>query len=102
MRPSADWRIAVVVLGCAVTVLAWSSTRPSLATGAAPPSEPLARPTSWSLVGLGDSITSGQGCPSCVPFVDLYARQITRDTSIPVTVTNLGVGGSTSADPLAS
>jgi lysophospholipase L1-like esterase len=102
MRSKAGWCIAVVLLGCAVTVLLWSITRPSLATGTTSSSESLARPASWSLVGLGDSITSGDGCPSCVPFVDLYAREITRATSIPMSVTNLGVGGSTSADLLAS
>jgi lysophospholipase L1-like esterase len=62
----------------------------------------LARPGPWSLVGLGDSITAAQGCSSCSPFVDLYAREITRATSIPISVANLGVGGSTSADLLAS
>lgn len=102
MRPKAGWCIVVVVLACAVTILAWMITRPVLTTGATPSRVPLASAPSWSLVGLGDSITSGEGCPSCVPFVDLYARQITRDTSIPVSVTNLGVGGSTSADLLAS
>jgi lysophospholipase L1-like esterase len=56
----------------------------------------------WNVVGLGDSITSGQGCPGCVPFVDLYAQQITRTTSLQATVTNLGVGGWTSSDLLTS
>lgn len=102
MRPKASWCIAVALLGCALIILGWTLTRPSPTTGATPSPEPLARPALWSLVGLGDSITAGEGCPSCVPFVDLYARQITRDTSIPVNVTNLGVGGSTSADLLAS
>lgn len=102
MRPKAGWCISVVLLGCAAAILTWTIIRPSPPTGAAPPPEPLASTASWSLVGLGDSITAGEGCPSCVPFVDLYARQITRDTSRPVNVTNLGVGGSTSADLLAS
>lgn len=99
MPRTAGWRTAIALLGCAVTVLGWALVRPSPPSGTAPSPEP---PASWSLVGLGDSITSGQGCPSCAPFVDLFAREITRTTSIPIGVTNLGVSGSTSTDLLVS
>jgi lysophospholipase L1-like esterase len=54
------------------------------------------------MVGLGDSIPAGNGCPGCAPFDDLYAERIARDTGVPVEVTNLGVGGTTSADLLDS
>jgi lysophospholipase L1-like esterase len=54
--------------------------------------------SSWHLVGLGDSITSGEDCPGCVRFLDLYARHITHDTATAVHVTNLGLPGMTSAD----
>jgi len=57
---------------------------------------------SWHVVGLGDSIPAGDGCDGCIGFLGLFGRGITRDTSVPVEVTNLGVGGWTSADLLAS
>lgn len=56
----------------------------------------------WHVVGLGDSIPAGDGCDGCIGFLDLFGQRITRDVSMHVAVTNLGVGGWTSADLLAS
>ncbi|WP_345347571.1 SGNH/GDSL hydrolase family protein [Rhodococcus olei] len=56
-----------------------------------------------SIVGLGDSIPSGDGCPGCTPYVELFGRQMSADVGErPVRVTNLGVGGWTSTDLLNS
>ena len=105
MRWGTRWLIALdALLGVTVVFAALPTTGPP-ATRSPIPLGVRGNPTpatTWRLVGLGDSITSGDGCPSCAPFVDLYARRITTDTSVPVTVTNLGVGGSTSAELLAS
>lgn len=57
---------------------------------------------SWRVVGLGDSIPAGDGCDGCVGFLDLFGQTVGRVTSARVQVTNLGVGGWTSADLLAS
>jgi lysophospholipase L1-like esterase len=57
---------------------------------------------SWRVVGLGDSIPAGDGCDGCDGFLDLFSERVTLDTSVPVRLTNLGVGGWTSADLLAS
>ncbi len=94
----AGWTVSLVlVLALAFVGIRLAGTHPQ----SQPPSTAPATAT-WSLVGLGDSITSGEACQNCDRFVDLYAQRITRDSSVPVTVTNLGVGGSTSADLLAS
>ena len=66
----------------------------------APGTAPAGR--SWRLVGLGDSIPAGDGCAGCVGFLDLFGQTVSRDTSVRVGVTNLGVGGWTSADLLTS
>lgn len=93
--------LTAVTLGCAALVLLGI-------TGSEPttPASHGARPSSnvgpWYLVGLGDSITSGAGCPGCTNFLDLYARDITGATAVPVGVTNLGVPGWTSTDLLTS
>jgi lysophospholipase L1-like esterase len=59
-------------------------------------------PVVWNMVGLGDSIPAASDCPGCAPFDDLYAERIVSSTGVPVQVTNLGVGGATSADLLNS
>jgi lysophospholipase L1-like esterase len=93
------WLLIPVVIVLAVLLGTGSGTA-SYFSGSGSSSAAASSAGSWNLVGLGDSITAGQGCPGCVPFIDLYAREITQETSVPVTVTNLGVGGSTSADLL--
>lgn len=94
--------VLVVVLAGAAAVLLGIRIVPTHETPG--PLAPRAYPDhkSWTVLGLGDSITSGQGCQGCVPFVDLYGQRVRRDTSVPTTVINLGVGGWTSSDLLAS
>ena len=50
-----------------------------------------------TVVGIGDSVTAGSHC-DCTDFVHLYARWLPPFEGGPATATNLGVGGSTSAD----
>lgn len=93
--------LTAVALGCAaVVLLGIAGSEPTTPTphGATPSSNV----GPWRLVGLGDSITSGAGCPGCTNFVDLYAHDITDATAVPVGVTNLGVPGWTSTDLLTS
>jgi lysophospholipase L1-like esterase len=59
-------------------------------------------PPTATLVGLGDSIPAGDGCPGCTPFVELFGDQLSGDDAVPVQVADLGVGGWTSADLLDS
>ena len=54
----------------------------------------------WTVVGLGDSVTSGYGC-DCRDFVRLYADRLAASTGTDVTPVNLGRAGSTSADLLS-
>ncbi len=96
----------VLLLGaaamCVVLVLVLDLFGPPRAATPAAPSAAVSSSRMWTVVGLGDSITSGEACPGCTPFVDLYGREISRDTEVPTTVINLGVGGSTSDDLLES
>ena len=59
-------------------------------------------PSVATLVGLGDSIPAGDGCPGCTPFVELFGDQLSDGNAVPVQVANLGVGGWTSTDLLDS
>jgi lysophospholipase L1-like esterase len=54
----------------------------------------------WTVVGLGDSVTSGYGC-YCRDFVRLYADRLAAATGAGVTAVNLGRAGSTSDDLLS-
>lgn len=54
----------------------------------------------WTVVGLGDSVTSGHGC-HCRELVGGYADLAAAATGRPVRAVNLGRDGSTSADLLA-
>jgi lysophospholipase L1-like esterase len=56
----------------------------------------------WTLVSLGDSVTSGAGCHDCVSYPVLFGKETTAKTKIPVTVINLGVNGQTSSGLLSS
>lgn len=60
-----------------------------------------ATPTAWHVVSLGDSVVSGGPC-DCWTFPGRYARLVTSRTGHPTTARNLGVGGTTTADLLAS
>ncbi len=50
----------------------------------------------WSVLGLGDSVTSGYHC-GCTPFVEQYAELTARATGREVSSTNLGRAGLTTA-----
>lgn len=54
-----------------------------------------------TIVGLGDSVTSGAHC-GCAGFITDYAHLLGRTRHIPVYGINLGRNGATSADLLAS
>lgn len=54
-----------------------------------------------TVVGLGDSVTSGAHC-GCAGFISDYAQQLSRKRHIPVYGINLGKNGATSGDLLAS
>jgi len=101
-------RLAAALLGAALAGLALviyadtSADRPY-----PPPADDLHPPATtaaprWHVLGLGDSITAGQGCDGCTTFLDIYASELGRTANVPTTVTNLGVGGWTSADLLGS
>lgn len=66
-----------------------------------PPTGSTAGPTPWLVVALGDSVVSGGPC-DCWTFPGRFASLIRSRTRHRVTVRNLGVGGTTSADLLAS
>jgi lysophospholipase L1-like esterase len=56
---------------------------------------------SISVVGIGDSVTSGGNC-DCEPFVGLYARDLAYQRGQATSSVNLGVSGSTSSQLLQS
>lgn len=56
---------------------------------------------SITVVGIGDSVTSGKNC-SCEPFVGLYASQLAARQGLTTSSVNLGVAGWTSSQLLAS
>lgn len=66
-------------------------TQPSSATAVTTQAGPL------SLLGLGDSVTSGANC-DCTPFVDQLASLLAHRDHVPVSPVNLGVSGLTAAD----
>jgi lysophospholipase L1-like esterase len=79
---------------------AGSSHEPRTVAGgsAGPSSGPSASPATaspWSVVGLGDSVTSGYNC-SCTPFVQRYADLTAQRLGRKVTAQNLGQAGLTS------
>ena len=86
------WILGVPV-AVVIPVLAGCST--TVAPPVAQP-QPQSPPAGATLVGLGDSIPAGDGCPGCTPFVELFGDQLSGDDALPVQVANLGVGGWTS------
>lgn len=56
---------------------------------------------SITVVGIGDSVTSGTNC-NCEPFVGLYATQLASQQDLTTSSVNLGVPGWTSTQMLAS
>lgn len=53
-------------------------------------------PAAWTLVGLGDSVTAGAGCPGCTDFLTLIAQGLHQKTGVAVSAHNFGVDGQTS------
>ncbi len=92
---------AAVVLMLAVgATVAGSATRsPADPIQVSPAQTMSAAPTSrMTLTALGDSIPAAVNCPGCVPFVELFARQLATRDRANMQVTNLGVSGWTSED----
>ena len=56
---------------------------------------------SITVVGIGDSVTSGTNC-SCEPFLGLYASELASQQGLTTSSVNLGVPGWTSSQMLAS
>ncbi|PZR63016.1 MAG: hypothetical protein DLM71_05765 [Chloroflexi bacterium] len=83
-----------------------AQTIPAAGRISAPPilagREPAATPaTPLSMVALGDSIVAYPAC-GCESYPQIYGRLAARALGRPVTVRNLGIGGTTSADLLQS
>ena len=81
-----------------------ASTTTSLATSRPPaPAAAASRGTSRSItvVGIGDSVTSGYNC-NCETFVGLYATQLAAQDDVATSSVNLGVPGWTSSQLLAA
>jgi lysophospholipase L1-like esterase len=66
---------------------------------AAPASGGISR--SITVVGMGDSVTSGYNC-NCESFVGLFATQLAAQDDVATSSVNLGVGGWTSSQLLAA
>ncbi len=59
------------------------------------------QPVPLSLLGLGDSVTSGASC-DCTPFVEQLAGLLANRDHVPVSPVNLGQPGLTAADLAAA
>nr|WP_238338150.1 SGNH/GDSL hydrolase family protein [Pedococcus badiiscoriae] len=110
-RTASTVALAVSVLTAGVALAATlGGVRPpdpvSSASDASParPSSPSASsrvarssaPAPLSVVGLGDSVTAGSNC-ACASFVERYGTMLAARDGRPVTTTNLGVPGLTTA-----
>jgi len=99
--------IAVAVTGLATASPVHSpsqrvvSTRPS-ASGLTPAATSASAGSSRSIavVGVGDSVTSGQSC-NCSTFVSMYASDLASARGLRTSALNLGVSGMTSTQLLA-
>ncbi len=72
------------------------TSTPMTSTPVTPTPEPR-RTTPLSLLGLGDSVTSGATC-DCAPFVEQLAGLLATREHVPVSPVNLGQPGLTAAD----
>lgn len=88
-------------VGSTVTRFATVAGDPSAGS---PPGGAAGTPSGVSLavVALGDSIPKGYDCPDCTPFPELLGESLHAPDSATAPITNLGVGGWTSDDLLAS
>ena len=103
---------ALIAIGVAVTGLATASSvhSPSRRVVSTKPSTPGLTPMatrapagtsrSIAVVGIGDSVTSGQNC-DCLTFVSMYASDLTSARGLRTSAVNLGVPGMTSTQLLA-
>jgi lysophospholipase L1-like esterase len=89
-------RVIVVVAAVLLGIAGWLGATPTTAHQPEPTPTP-ATHAHATVVGIGDSVTSGSHC-NCTDFVRLYAKELPPSKGGPATATNLGVGGSTSAD----
>lgn len=99
--------LAWLLAGCGTPPVHALARQPSSASPSPSPTPtptPSPTPSSLRVVGLGDSVTSGEHC-SCDDYVTGFGRLLATREGITVHVTNDGVSGSTSdglADQLAS
>src|SRR5450759_5491211 len=103
--------VALIAVAVALTGLAHAAPRGSQVKGvsAKNTSRPLPAITqpvasggisrSITVVGVGDSVTSGQNC-SCATFVALYASDLAATRGLQTSSVNLGVSGWTSTQLL--
>lgn len=84
--------------GASTTAATTTTTSPPPTT-AATASGGISR--SITVVGIGDSVTSGYNC-DCEAFVGLYATQLAAQDDVATTSVNLGVPGWTSSQLLAA
>jgi lysophospholipase L1-like esterase len=75
----------------------WVAFGPSGQASRAPSPRGGVTTPSWTVTGLGDSVTAGASC-DCDDFVARYAELTRHSTGSEVSEHNLGVPGSTSAD----
>ena len=95
---------AILAIGLVLGIItAGSSPGTRLATDLVTPSvAPVADTPVLNVVSIGDSIPAGNNCAGCTPFIELFGQLLARDRASEVQVTNLGVGGATTADLLES
>jgi lysophospholipase L1-like esterase len=84
--------LASLLAGCG-TLPVHASARPSPTSPTPPPASPPTGPL--RVVGLGDSVTSGEHC-DCDDYVTAFGRLLSTQEGITVTVANDGESGSTS------
>lgn len=93
--------VVVTVLVILIGTVSGSVDRAPVSTGASTPGPAATSAGSGlSVVAVGDSVPAGDNCSGCVPYIDLFARQIADKDRVPFRVANLGVGGWTASDLL--
>lgn len=95
---------AILAIGLLLGIItAGSAPGNRLATVLVTPSvAPTADTPVLTVVSIGDSIPAGNNCDGCTPFIELFGQLLARERASKVQVTNLGIGGATSADLLES
>ena len=100
--------VAVTLTGFAQAAPGGSSVKDVAAKTTSPSLPAITKPgasggisRSITVVGVGDSVTSGQNC-SCATFVAMYASDLASTRGLNTSAVNLGVSGWTSAQLLAA